>query len=126
MVSRRYRYVGIVGSRSASYADVENAAKSCKLSPQHHVIVSGGARGADTHAKTYAERNGFHYVEAPAFWDRGKQAGMERNSIIVDVADAVIAVWDGKSRGTNDTIQKAKEAGRKLEVFLAIKESVDD
>lgn len=126
-MSRRYRYVAVVGSRTATLADVENAIKSCKLTPEHHVIVSGGAGGADTHAKIIALRDGFHYVEVPAHWTgvHKKQAGMARNSIIVDVSDAVIAVWDGRSSGTNDTILKAKEAGRKLEVFLAMGEPVN-
>lgn len=101
--------------------------KSCKLSPEHHVIVSGGAGGADTHAKIIALRDGFHYVEVPAHWTgvHKKQAGMVRNSIIVDLADAVIAVWDGSSRGTTDTMEKTKAAGKKLEVFVAMGERVD-
>lgn len=125
---RQYRYVAIVGSRTASLADVENAVKSCKLSPEHHVIVSGGARGADAHAKTIALRDNFHYVEAPANWDGvlKKQAGFARNSILVDLADAVIAVWDGHSSGTKDTIDKTNAAGRKLEIFVALGEPIDD
>lgn len=119
---RKLRYVSVVGSRGATLADVENAIKSVKLTPQHHAIVSGGARGADAHAKTIALRDGFHYVEVPAHWDGPlkKQAGMARNTIIVDIADAVIAVWDGSSKGTKDTIDKAKADGKKLEVFLAL------
>lgn len=119
---RKLRYVAIVGSRTATLRDVENAIESCKLSPEHHVIVSGGARGADAHAKEYALRYGFHYVEVPAHWDGPlkKQAGMARNTILVDIADAVIAVWDGASKGTKDTIDKAKADGTKLEVFLAL------
>jgi hypothetical protein len=127
-VSRSYRYVAIVGSRTASLADVENAVNTCKLSPKHHVIVSGGAPGADTHAKTIALRDGFHYVEVPANWKGAlkKQAGKARNSIIVDVADAVIAVWDGHSEGTKDTISKAKAASRKLEIYVSLGARIDD
>jgi hypothetical protein len=119
---RKFRYVSVVGSRNASLADVENAMKSVKLNPKYHAIVSGGAGGADTHAKTIALRDGFHYVEVPANWDGPlkKQAGIARNTILVDIADAVIAVWDGKSKGTKDTIDKAEDAGVKIEVFLAL------
>lgn len=117
---RQYRYISIVGSRTAKKDDVEDAFKKFKLSPKHHVIVSGGARGADAFARDIAQKDGFHYIEVPADWFRGMSAGLERNGVIVDVADAVIAVWDGKSRGTKDTIDKAKAAGKKLEVFLAM------
>lgn len=121
-MSRNLRYIAVVGSRTATLADVENAIKSCKLSPEHHAIVSGGARGADAHAKTVALRDGFHYVEVPAHWDGPlkKQAGMARNTVIVDLADRIIAVWDGKSKGTNDTIEKAKAVGKEPVVFLAL------
>jgi predicted Rossmann fold nucleotide-binding protein DprA/Smf involved in DNA uptake len=121
-MSRRYRYIAVVGSRTATLADVENAIKSCKLMPEHHIIVSGGARGADAHAKTIAFRDGFHYIEVPAHWDGPlkKGAGFARNSAIVDLADRIIAVWDGKSKGTLDTMNKAKEAGKDPVVFLAL------
>lgn len=121
---REYRYIAVIGSRSASIEDVENAITSCGLSPEHHVIVSGGAVGADAHAKTIAQRDNFHYVEVPANWDGiyKKGAGLVRNSVIVDIADAVIAVWDTRSTGTMDTVDKAKAAGKKVEIFAALGE----
>jgi len=121
---RKFRYIAIVGSRGASYEDVFNAVRSTKLNPKHHVIVSGGAPGVDTHAKKLALTENFHYVEVPANWDGKlkKGAGMARNTVIVDIADAVVAVWDGSSTGTKDSIDKAKAAGKKLEVFMAMGE----
>lgn len=120
-MSRNLRYVAVVGSRCATREDVINAIKSCNLTPKHHAIVSGGCKsGADKHARSIAEEWGFHYAEIPAFWSRGKHAGMARNSIIVDISDAVIAVWDGHSSGTKDTIDKAEAAGKKLQIFVAM------
>lgn len=120
-MSRRLRYIAIVGSRCATREDVLNAIQSLKLVPKHHAIVSGGCKsGADAHAKSIAEEWGFEYVECPAFWSVGKHAGMRRNGTIVDIADAVVAVWDGHSSGTKDTIDKAKAADRKCEVFVAM------
>lgn len=126
-MTRNLRYIAVVGSRDASYEDVLNAVTSCKLSPKHHAIVSGGAPGADTHAKRIALEGGFHYVEVPANWDGPlkKAAGMARNSIIVDLADAVIAVWDGQSRGTGDTVGKAEKAGKKCSIFARLGERTD-
>ena len=126
-MNRQLRYIAVVGSRDASYEDVLNAITSCKLSPEHHAIVSGGARGADAHAKKIAFEQGFHYVEVPANWDGPlkKAAGMARNSIIVDLADAIIAVWDGQSKGTGDTVGKAEKAGKKLQIFARLGERTD-
>lgn len=67
-------------------------------------IVSGGAQGADSLAKKYAQEHNVSYKEFPAQWDiYGKSAGFIRNKLIVEYCDMVIAFWDGKSRGTNDT-----------------------
>uniref|UniRef100_A0A6M3KDA8 YspA cpYpsA-related SLOG domain-containing protein n=1 Tax=viral metagenome TaxID=1070528 RepID=A0A6M3KDA8_9ZZZZ len=74
-------------------------------------IVSGGAKGADTLGKKFAEHYSItHRVFSPE-WDKyGKSAGFIRNQTIVDNCDIVIAFWDGESRGTADTIEKAKKA----------------
>lgn len=119
-MTRTMRYIAIVGSRCARRDDVVNAFKTCKLSPLHHVIVSGGARGADYWAKDIAKEWGFHYVEVPPFWERGLMSGFARNTIIVDICDAMVAVWDGNSTGTKDSIDKAREAGKKVEIIAAM------
>lgn len=119
-MTQRKRYVALFGSRSATREDVLNAVQSLKLVPKHHVIVSGGARGADAHAKAIAEEWGFEYVEVPAFWSRGKGAGFARNQTMVDLVDAGVGVWDGSSPGTKDTIEKFKKAEKKCEVFVAM------
>jgi hypothetical protein len=74
-------------------------------------IISGGAKGADKLAKDFAENWDLEYIEFPAEWDKfGKSAGFIRNQQIVDACDMVLAFWDGKSRGTKDTIDKARIA----------------
>jgi hypothetical protein len=74
-------------------------------------IVSGGAKGADSLAKKFAAEWNFVYTEFPAEWNKyGKSAGFIRNQTIVDNCDMVLAFWDGVSRGTADTIAKAKKA----------------
>ena len=79
------------------------------------IIISGGARGADAFAKKYAEEESLIYIEFPAEWDKfGKSAGFIRNQTIVDNCDMVLAFWDGQSRGTADTIEKAKKAKKPI------------
>lgn len=75
-------------------------------------IISGGAKGIDTLARTYANLWGIPFEEYPAEWDKyGKAAGMIRNKVMVDLADAAVILWDTKSRGTKSTITLCKKKG---------------
>lgn len=60
----------------------------------------------------YAKERGYAVSEHPADWDRyGKSAGYIRNKEMAEEADALMAFWDGKSRGTMHMINLAKEKG---------------
>ena len=70
------------------------------------IIISGGARGADTLGEKYAQDEGFSLEVFPANWNKfGKSAGFKRNEQMAEVADALIAFWDGKSHGTKHMIE---------------------
>jgi len=74
-------------------------------------LISGGAKGADSLAKRYADDAGIGIKIFAAHWDEfGKGAGMIRNTDIVNECDQLLAFWDGKSRGTLDSITKAVQA----------------
>ena len=82
-------------------------------------IISGGAKGADSLAETYARRCNLKITVYKPDWDKyGKGAGFIRNASIVEEADMVIAFWDGKSKGTKDTIDKALKAKKNTFVFF--------
>ncbi len=69
-------------------------------------IVSGTARGADQLGEDYAANNDIPVKEFPADWNtHGKAAGHIRNKQMAEYADALIAVWDGKSKGTKNMIE---------------------
>lgn len=73
-------------------------------------IVCGGAKGADLLGKEYAKSREYAYKEFPAEWNKhGKFAGPIRNEGMADYADALIAFWDGKSKGTKNMIENAKK-----------------
>jgi len=75
-------------------------------------IVSGGAKGADELGELYAKERGFVLTRFPAEWDKyGRAAGPKRNELMGDYADALIAFWDGKSRGTKHMIEYARKKG---------------
>lgn len=68
-------------------------------------IISGGARGADRLAERYAKERGFNLVVYNADWNKyGKSAGYRRNIEMSKIGDALIAFWDGQSRGTKNMI----------------------
>ena len=74
-------------------------------------VISGGAKGADSLGEQFAKEFGYGRTIFLPQWDKyGKSAGFRRNQQIVDACDMVLAFWDGKSRGTADTILKARIA----------------
>lgn len=73
------------------------------------VIVSGAAKGADKLGERYAKERGYYIDSYPADWDRyGKRAGYLRNVEMANAADALIAFWDGVSKGTKHMIDIAE------------------
>jgi hypothetical protein len=106
--------VAIVGSRDFPKLTLVDATVAAL--PADTVVISGGARGVDRRAAYAAKRRGLEVVELEAIWSQGRGAGLARNSKIVAAADRVIAFWDGQSRGTMDTVRKARAAGKPVEV----------
>lgn len=84
-----------------------------KLKTHDVVIISGTARGADQLGEQYAQERGLKCLQFPAEWDKyGKAAGYRRNEQMAQVADALIAFWDGQSRGTTHMINIMYKMGK--------------
>ena len=74
------------------------------------VVLSGGARGIDRLGIAFARNHNFQAQIFVPEWKRfGKSAGMIRNRQMATAADAVIAIWDGKSKGTRNMIELASK-----------------
>ena len=105
----------IAGSRTARMGDTLIAIESCPW--EITAIVSGAARGPDSHAIAWGECQGLPLYVVPANWARWpKAAGPIRNGWMLKIAEALVAVWDGQSRGTKDMIDKARRAGLSVHV----------
>ncbi len=80
-------------------------------------VVVGGARGADTLAREWAEDNGIRVYEMKAQWDKfGKAAGRIRNEAMLDEhpdIDFVVAFPTG-GPGTNHMMELARSRGYKV------------
>lgn len=109
----------IVGSRSfVNYEQMKDQIYSLYSVDEIEMIISGGAKGADSLAQKFAEQHEISFKEFPADWSAyGKRAGILRNIEMVNVADRVIAFWDGKSSGTRFTISYTKEQNKPITVF---------
>ena len=80
-------------------------------------IVSGTARGADSLGEKFAKDHNLPCELHPADWDKhGKAAGPIRNAEMAEVSDALIAFWDGQSRGTKSMIDLAKRKGLQVAI----------
>lgn len=81
-------------------------------------VISGAAKGADTLGTNWA---GLHNIPVRLFlpnWDQyGKAAGFIRNAEMAEEADALIAFWDGKSKGTAHMIKTMKIKKKPYYVF---------
>lgn len=81
-------------------------------------VVSGGASGVDTMAVRWAKKNNKEYKVFPAKWAKhGRSAGPIRNKEMARYSDGLIAIWDGKSKGTKNMIQQATLGGLNLHVY---------
>ena len=110
----------VAGSRSINdYALVErnlNQILKNKLS-EDVCIFCGMAKGVDSLGEQYAINHKLYLKMFPANWDRyGNKAGFLRNVEMAEGADALVAFWDGKSRGTQHMINIAKKKDLQVRV----------
>ena len=108
----------IAGSRSGpSYLDVTRALARCGFRDEITEVVSGGAVGADMHGERWAKTFGKKLTRFTADWEaHGKNAGPLRNEKMAQYADALILVWDGRSRGSADMLRRAEAHGLRVYV----------
>ena len=85
-------------------------------------VLSGTARGVDQAGERWAERNNIEFKRYPANWsEEGRAAGYNRNVVMACHADALIAIWNGKSKGTQHMIEIMREQDKPtfvLEIHL--------
>lgn len=80
------------------------------------VIISGGCRGTDTLAETYAKLRGIGMIVRKPKDPSKKQDYIVRNYQIADECTHMIAFLSPKSRGTVHTIEFAKKQGKPVTI----------
>ncbi len=100
----------IAGSRNIDAFDL-----SSYIPKDTTLIISGGAKGIDALAEKYADEHKISkLILLPQYNLYGKAAAIKRNEVMVDIADTVIIVWDGQSRGTKYTLQYATKKNKNI------------
>ena len=80
-------------------------------------VVSGAARGIDRSGEIWAAWQDVKVSRFPADWQSfGRSAGPKRNRQMAAYADALIAFWDGKSKGTLNMINEMRKLGKPYHV----------
>ena len=83
-------------------------------------LFSGGAQGVDLLGEEWAKSKGIPVVCYKPHYsiDNPRHAPLLRNIDMAHDSDALIAVWDGKSRGTVHMIGCMKELDKPIEVVV--------
>jgi hypothetical protein len=83
-------------------------------------VVSGTARGIDTDGERWATARDVYVRRFPADWDKhGKAAGIIRNKQMAEYGDALLLIWDGKSKGSKNMGDTMRGLGKSVyEVVL--------
>jgi hypothetical protein len=110
----------VCGSRD--WTDGEMIFRELSALPDVEVVIEGEAPGADSLARRAAEQLGIPVLPFPADWEKhGRAAGPLRNQLMLDGGkpDLVLAFSEdlNSSRGTADTVARARRAGIPVRLF---------
>lgn len=122
----------MAGSRYHFPSDIE--IDNAILDSGFHVteIVSGMSGGVDLAAVEWAERRDVSWQPFYAAWDFWRRqgnsmiAGPERNGRMAEYGDALVALWDGRSTGTKDMIEQARQKRLPVHVVTLLREDVEN
>ena len=111
--------LAIVGSRDfTDYALMKKV-----LDPQLEkisLIISGGAKGADTLAQRYAKENGIPiHIYYPNYKEFGYSAPLRRNVVIANLAERMVAFGYADSKGTRHVVNKMAQL-KKPYIFIQL------
>lgn len=115
----------IAGSRGFTNPNIVVAAVVKSKFPVTEV-VSGGARGIDRFGEMFAKANNIPIKQFIPDWSKGRGAGLARNRDMAEYGEALIAIWDGESRGTANMIREAEKRGLPVYVFRSTPYTQDE
>jgi predicted Rossmann fold nucleotide-binding protein DprA/Smf involved in DNA uptake len=113
--------VAIVGSRH--FSEPDRVSEYVNGLPRTASIITGSASGVDAAATKAARAKGIAVQVMPASFDEVADASRSaaRNQRLVDACDVLVAFWDGVSKGTRATVDRALDSGKEVHVFVLTK-----
>ena len=103
----------VVGSRSITHFDL-----SPYIPLDVDVLITGGAKGVDTLAEAYADMHKLSkIVLRPQYHRYGRGAPIQRNKAMVDLADCILVIWDGNSKGSQTVVDYAHRTQKEVTVI---------
>jgi len=111
--------VAIVGSRR--FSDPNRVTEYVNSLPPRASIITGSASGVDAAATKAARAKGIPVQVMPASFDELADASKSaaRNQRLIDACDVLVAFWDGSSKGTRTTVDRALDSGKEVHIFVA-------
>ncbi len=107
----------IAGSRDLAAINVDEAIIASGFKGDIDEVVSGGAMGANRAGEDWAAVSHIPVNVFHADWSRfGKSADLKRNKQMVEYADALVLIWNGKSTGIRSLRDTALSHGLKVYV----------
>ena len=104
----------IAGSRSINDYDLKGI-----INESVELIICGGAKGVDSLAEKVADELGISkLVMRPEYKKYGKAAPLLRNEKMVEIADEVIVIWDGVSKGAKYTLEFSKKKNKNVKLIV--------
>ena len=92
-----------------------------KSLPARASIITGSASCVDAAATKAAREKGIPVQVIPASFEElaDPSRSAARNQRLVDACDVLVAFWDGSSKGTRTTVERALDSGKEVHVFIA-------
>ena len=112
--------IAVVGSRNyTNYKYISKILYDYQRKFGVGFVISGGAKGVDTLAEKWAkDAQIFGFTVYNAQWTKyGKRAGPQRNLLIAESCDVMIAFPSKDSKGTRNAIKQAKKLDKKVYIF---------
>ena len=107
----------ITGSRGFNDAELMKQIIRDNVSLLEDTIIHGGASGVDAVAQSVCDFYDINQVVVRPVDRASKISYLFRNSEMVGMADKVIAIWDGSSKGTKFTIDYARSRDKLLKTY---------
>lgn len=110
--------MAIVGSRH--FSELGRVSDYVNALPRGASIITGSASGVDAAATRTARAKGIPVQVLAASFDElaDSSKSAARNQRLIDACDVLVAFWDGASKGTRNTVERALDSGKEVHVFF--------